>query len=100
MQVTSVNAVKTFADPVLSDPPTLSFSPTPVNPSCAGSSTGSITLTASGGTGTVTYSKDNSTTHQNSNHRCRSYAGICHKKVKDANACTNFADVVLTDPPT
>jgi gliding motility-associated-like protein len=74
-----------------------------VNVLCKGSSTGSITVTASGGTGAIQYSKDNGTTYQASNIFSNIPAGSYTIKVKDANACTaSYASnpVVITEPAT
>src|SRR5207248_867358 len=98
MVVKDGNGCTKAADTTLTDPAVLSFSTTPVNPSCAASSTGSISVSASGGTGTVTYSKDNGATFQASNAFNNLAAGTYHMVAKDGNGCTKAADTTLTDP--
>jgi hypothetical protein len=69
------------------------------NISCAGASDGEITVTATGGTGTLEYSKDNGVTYQSSNVFTGLAAGTYTMVVKDANVCPSApADVVLTAP--
>src|SRR4029077_13669663 len=79
-------------------PPPIGISTSPVNPSCAGTSTGGITVTASGGAGTLTYSEDNGQSYQPSNVFSNLAAGTYQIVVKDANTCTKEQDVTLTDP--
>lgn len=66
---------------------------------CAGTSTGQITVTASGGTGTLQYSKDNGTNFQLSNVFSGLSANTYQIKVKDANTCTTTATTVTIDAP-
>jgi hypothetical protein len=56
--------------------------------SCSNSTDGQITVTATGGTGTFEYSKDNGATYQSSNVFSGLSAGIYQIVVKDANGCT------------
>ncbi|PYL27110.1 MAG: hypothetical protein DMF45_13135 [Verrucomicrobia bacterium] len=67
------------------------------NPSCS-SGTGSITVTASGGTGTLSYSKDG-TNFQSSNVFSGLAAGSYTITVKDANGCTTTTGATVTVPP-
>jgi SprB repeat len=67
--------------------------------SCAGSTNGSITVNASGGTGTLQYSRDG-TTYQSSNVFTSLGAGTYTITVRDANNCTrNSAAISLISPP-
>ncbi len=66
---------------------------------CNGTSDGQITVTASGGTGTLEYSKDNSTNFQLSNVFSGLSANTYQIKVKDANICTTTATTVSIDAP-
>ncbi len=76
---------------------------TSTDPSCNGVSDGTITVTASGGTGTLVYSIDNGTTFAgNGGVFTGLAAGSYDVVVKDANDCLNTYDnnpVILTDPP-
>ncbi|PYL18742.1 MAG: hypothetical protein DME30_02425 [Verrucomicrobia bacterium] len=67
------------------------------NPSCS-SGTGSITVTASGGTGTLSYSKDG-TNFQSSNVFSGLAGGSYTITVKDANGCTTTTGATVTVPP-
>ncbi len=71
----------------LSDPSTITYSTTTSAASC-GASDGTITITASGGTGSLTYSKDGGTSFQVSNIFSGLAAGNYGIEVKDASGCT------------
>lgn len=67
--------------------------------SCVGSTNGQITITASGGAGTLTYSKEG-TTYQASNIFAGLAAGTYNQlKVKDANGCIQSSSIVVIAPP-
>ncbi len=66
---------------------------------CNGTSDGQITVTSSGGTGTLEYSKDNGTNFQLSNVFSGLSANTYQIKVKDANTCTTTATTVSIDAP-
>lgn len=65
------------------------------NPSCFGASTGSITLTVTGGTGAYNYNWGGGITTQN---RTALGAGNYSVTVTDANGCSASASVALTQP--
>ena len=65
------------------------------NPSCEGSTTGSATVTASGGTGTYTYLWSNGQTTATATGL---FAGSYSVAVTDANGCTKQTSVLLADP--
>jgi len=67
--------------------------------SCATSTDGKITVTASGGTGTLTYSDDNGTTFQAGNIFSSLPAGSYNIVVKDANGCTSSATAITLTAP-
>ncbi|MBG6111279.1 uncharacterized protein YegP (UPF0339 family), partial [Flavobacterium sp. CG_9.10] len=84
---------------VISDPPAIVVSSaTGANPKCNGGTDGSLTITASGGTGTLMYSKDNGATYQASNVFSGLAAGTYLWAVKDANDCILKGTVTLTQP--
>jgi hypothetical protein len=93
--VSDANGCQTTAMVSLPSTPQLVLSTTAtVSPSCSGFEDGSITVTASGGTGTLTYLWDNNeTTAQINNLNSGSYSVT----VMDANGCTASQDIVLTD---
>src|SRR5205807_1199541 len=66
---------------------------------CYGGNSGSITVTANGGTSPYQYSKDGGSTWQTSNYFSVLYAGTYTVKVKDNNSCTssNYS-VTITQP--
>jgi|GEM_PF-1074192 len=68
--------------------------------SCATSTDGKITVTASGGTGTLQYSKDNGSNYQPGNEFSSLGAGTYQIVVKDANGCTSSATSVTITAPT
>ncbi len=65
-------------------------------PTC-GNSTGTITITASGGTAPLEYSIDNGTTFQAGDGFTGLAAGTYDIIVQDANGCTTSTQAVLTD---
>jgi hypothetical protein len=67
--------------------------------SCATSTDGKITVTASGGTGTLQYSDDNGSTYQGSNVFSSLAAGTYKIVVKDVNGCTSAATSVTITAP-
>ena len=73
-------------------------STTPTNITCNGGNNGSIVVNASGGTGTITYSKDGGITYQASSTFSTLTAGTYNIFVKDANNCTSSTTVTLTQP--
>ncbi|MGH9763850.1 MAG: hypothetical protein ACREAC_23710, partial [Blastocatellia bacterium] len=79
-------------------PTAITFTTTNVNPSCPGTATGSITINASGGTGTLQYSDDGGSTFHASNVFSNLGAGTYSLVVKDASACTKTGSTTLTDP--
>jgi hypothetical protein len=66
--------------------------------SCYNSTDGEITVSASGGTGTLQYSNDNGSTYQGGNVFSSLAAGTYSIVVKDANNCTTTVNVTITAP--
>ncbi len=77
----------------ITQPVALTFT-TAATGTCTGTSNGSITVTAAGGTGTKTYSKNNGATYQASNIFPGLTAGTYQIAVRDANGCTPAAQAV------
>lgn len=73
----------------------LSLSATQVNVLCNGNSTGSINITASGGTGTVTFNWGGGITTED---RLNLAAGTYTVTATDANGCTAVLSTVITQP--
>ncbi len=76
-----------------------SFTYTSVNILCNGANTGSVTVTATGGTGTEQYSKDGGVTYQTSNIFNGLFAGTYQLVVKDANNCVAPTQTVFITQP-
>jgi len=89
------NCIKTTTATVTS-PNVISANAVGTNPLCS-SGTGSITVTASGGTGTLTYSKDG-TNFQTSNVFLGLTANTYTITVKDANNCTKTTTATIAIP--
>ena len=73
----------------------LALSTTQVNVLCFGNSTGSINLTATGGTAPYTYAWSNNTTQEDPTNLA---AGTYTVTVTDANGCTAQTSVTITQP--
>src|ERR1017187_7893023 len=69
------------------------------NVSCHGGSNGSITITASGGTGVYTYSNNDGSSYQSSNVFSNLTAGNYSTFVKDSNDCVPPVNVVSVTQP-
>lgn len=85
--VNSGTCESTTATVVITQPTAITFTATPVS-TCTGGSTGIITVSAMGGTGTLSYSKDNGMSFQLSNVFTGLTAGGYQIVVRDANLCT------------
>lgn len=84
---------------VITDPPALSWSvATSTNISCAGSANGSISTTATGGTGIIEYSKNGATYFPSGNFSLL-LAGTYTITAKDANGCTLTTSFTIVEPP-
>ncbi|MFV8391093.1 T9SS type A sorting domain-containing protein, partial [Flavobacterium sp. LB1P62] len=82
----------------LINPPAIVASATPENPKCNGGTDGSFSITATGGTGILMYSKDDGLTYQTSNLFSGLAAGDYKWVVKDANNCILKGTVTLVNP--
>lgn len=81
----------------LTEPNPIMITTTTVNVTCHGAATGSVTVNASGGTGTLAYSLDG-TNFQSSNTFTGLTAGSYTVTVKDAGGCTNTGNFSITEP--
>jgi gliding motility-associated-like protein len=97
--VEDANGCSSTGTVTLTDPAAVTFTTVDVDPDCNGSSTGSITFTASGGTTPYQYSTDNGVTFQAGNGFTGLPAGTYNVIVEDANGCSASGVVTLTDPP-
>jgi CSLREA domain-containing protein len=83
----------------LTEPAAISFTPTPVNPTCHGASNGSLTISATGGAGALQYSINGGQSFQSTPVFSNLVAGSYGILVKDANGCLSaLTTVTLTQP--
>jgi hypothetical protein len=83
---------------LIEEPTAITGSTTSINVLCNASSTGSVILTALGGTPNLLYSKDAGTTFQNSNTFNGLTAGTHSFTVKDFHECEFFLIANITEP--
>ena len=94
------NCVTTAQTVTITQPASLpSFTYTSTNALCNGANTGSITVTATGGTGTKQYSQNGGVSYQTSNVFNGLFAGSYQIIVKDANNCVAPAQTVFITEP-
>jgi large repetitive protein len=96
--VTDANGCVRTSTSTITQPPAITGTVAVVNPLCNGGATGSITVTASGGTGALQYSL-NGGPYQASNVFSGLTAGPYTITVQDANGCTFTIPATLTNPP-
>ena len=83
----------------ITQPSAVTFTTSQVNETCNGQSIGSITVTASGGNGSYTYSDNNGSSYQSGNTFSGLAAGSYTVVVKDGNGClSSAAPVTITQP--
>ncbi|MFM7328863.1 MAG: beta strand repeat-containing protein, partial [Bacteroidota bacterium] len=84
----------------VNQPPAITFTAAAVDPACAGGTTGSLTLTATGGTGSYTYSINNGSTYQASSSFTGLASGTYTAKVKDSAGCESAGQSITLNNPT
>ena len=88
----------------LSAPATVAFTTTQVNVLCNGNTTGSITVTASGGSGAYTYSNNNGSTYTGVVSNPYTFSGLAATDypiiVRDNAGCTSAASTITIAQPT
>lgn len=94
--VTDANGCTTTTAASITQPTTLSATNTKTNVACNGGSTGSITVTATGGTSPYTYNRG--TGSQSSNVFNGLTAGSYTVTITDANGCTATTAATITQP--
>ncbi|MBL0334031.1 MAG: SprB repeat-containing protein [Chitinophagaceae bacterium] len=95
--ITDANGCSASASVTVSDPPVLNATVTAITQvSCAGSFTGSVTITATGGTPGYTYQLDNGPVIS-SNQFMGLAAGSYNVTVKDALNCTKTVSFIITE---
>ncbi len=91
--------ISASSDVTISQPAAVTFSTIQTNVTCNAGSDGKITVTASGGNGSYSYSNDNGATYQASNVFSGLIAATYQVVVKDGNGCLSSpASVTITAP--
>jgi large repetitive protein len=94
--IRDVNGCTATTTVLIAEPATVTFTTTDTPASC-GNSDGSLTITASGGTGPFSYSIDNGATYQLSNTFTGIASGSYNVAVQDANGCTETAPAAVSN---
>ncbi|WP_211297023.1 SprB repeat-containing protein, partial [Flavobacterium granuli] len=94
----SKGCIATGSVVLVEPPPIVVSSATAVNPKCNAGTDGSISIIATGGTGSLMYSKDNGLTYQASNVFSGLAAGSYLWAVKDVNNCVLKGTVTISQP--
>ncbi|HYD21862.1 MAG TPA: gliding motility-associated C-terminal domain-containing protein [Flavipsychrobacter sp.] len=94
--VTDANGCSDTVSTSLQQTPAFTLSMLVVNPNCYGQSTGSATVTLTGGTQPFTYLWNNGQTTQTATNLA---AGTYSVTVTDGNGCTGTASVTINQPP-
>lgn len=93
--VTDANSCTSIKSVTITQPTALATTTAVTNVLCNGGSTGSATITATGGIGTYTYLWSNGATTQSVNGL---FAGVYTSTVTDANNCTSVKSATITQP--
>lgn len=96
--VKDVNGCIGTVEITITEPSAFVIMTTLVNATCNGSSTGSATIFAAGGAGTLAYSIDNGITYQSSNTFTNLSAGSYIVIVRDAAGCLGFIGFSIAEP--
>ncbi len=97
--VTDANSCTKAVGIIVVQPPVITITETHVNVLCNGASTGSIDLTASGGTGVLTYDWSHIGGNNNPQDPTGLAAGTYCVTVTDANGCTKTLCATISEPP-
>ncbi len=97
--VTDANGCTKDVGIIVIQPTEITLSETHVNVLCSGSSTGSIDLTATGGTGNLSYDWSHIAGNNNPQDPTGLTAGTYTVTVTDANNCTKTLSTTITEPP-
>lgn len=98
LTVTDANGCTDTQPITVIEPPVLTLAPTGTNLLCFNDFTGSVTITAGGGTTPYMFSYDNGTTFTGLNNQTNLAAGTYNLVVTDNNGCTVTGTQTLTEP--
>ncbi|HRZ41469.1 MAG TPA: Calx-beta domain-containing protein, partial [Bacteroidales bacterium] len=96
--VTDFNGCTAVASATVNQPDGITLSASVTNVLCNGASTGAITLTVNGGTGSFNYDWNDLAGTNNGKDRTLLAAGTYTVTVTDANSCTATASYTITQP--
>jgi large repetitive protein len=99
LTMTDAGGCVATASTTITGPSAIIASATVVSPTCNNVCNGSITVTASGGTGVLSYKLNSSGTYQASNSFTGKCSGSYTVFVKDANGCEVQVSATLVNPP-
>lgn len=94
--VTDANNCTEFISAAVTEPPILTANASTMESSCFGDNNGSVAASVSGGVPPYSYQWS---TGQNTGNISNLMAGTYQVTVTDANACTEFVSVTVTEPP-
>lgn len=98
--IRDINNCTTTTTAVINNPPLLTINTvTKTDPACFATPSGSITINASGGTGTLEYSINGGGNFQASNIFSNVVAGVYAIRVRDINNCIQSTSITLNNPP-
>ncbi len=97
VKITDVNGCNSILNDTIIAPPALQSNAIIVNAPCGGQCNGSISVAASGGTGPYSYSWSTGATGANISGLC---VGSYIVSITDANNCSDFDTLLITEPAT
>ena len=97
--VQDANGCLANASILVNEPAAVTITPSMTEPSCNGSSDGTITFNGAGGTGPYQYSIDNGATFTGADPVTSVAAGNYDLVIADANGCQGTSTITVTEPP-
>lgn len=98
LTITDANGCQDSQPFNITEPPVLTLTPAGTNLLCNGDNSGTVTITAGGGTVPYTFSFDGGTTFSGLNTQTNLAAGTYNLEIIDANGCTVTGTQNLTEP--
>lgn len=97
--VTDVNGCVDTVQITITEPTAITFTTDSTLTSCNGSADGTAIVTATGGTGTLTYQWDGNASNQTTDTATALTAGTYDVTITDANSCFVTGSVTVNEPP-